>query len=64
MVLLYIVGILAAMRPCGVIVLVTELFIAESKTQVYGCLHNYLARFPNAAKELGKHNSYTPMTYS
>ena len=30
------VGILSGMRPCGVIVILTELFIAESKSQVYG----------------------------
>lgn len=43
------------MRPCGVIVLLTELFISESKSQVYGCMHNYLAHYPTAAKQLGKH---------
>jgi len=42
------------MRPCGVIVLLTELFIAESNTQVYGSLHNYYANHPNAAKRIGK----------
>lgn len=48
------VGILAGMRPCGVIVLLSELFIAESTAQVYGCLHNYFASYPNAANQTGQ----------
>ena len=47
-------GVFAGMRPCGVIVLQTELFIAESNTQVYGSLHNYTANHPNAVKRIGK----------
>lgn len=30
-------GILAGIWPCGIITLISELFISESKTQVYGC---------------------------
>ena len=36
------IGILAGMWPCGVITLIRELFIAESKSQVYGHLHQFL----------------------
>ena len=36
------IGILAGMWPCGIITLVRELFLAESKSQVYGHLHQYL----------------------
>ena len=44
------VGVLAGMRPCGVIVLLGELFISESKAQVYGYLHNFFAMHPDVAK--------------
>jgi hypothetical protein len=53
MVTLFNIGVLAGMRPCGVIVLLSELFIAESKTQVYGSLHNYYSNYPVAAKNIG-----------
>ena len=46
------------MRPCGVIVLLSELFTAESKTQVYGCLHNYYTCHPRAAADIGMAISY------
>lgn len=46
------------MRPCGIIVLLSELFTAESKTQVYGCLHNYYACHPSAAADIGMAISY------
>lgn len=41
------------MRPCGIIVFLSELFTAESKTQVYGCLHNYYSHHPSTANEIG-----------
>ena len=46
-------GILAGMRPCGIIVLLNELFTAESKSQVYGCLHNYYRLHPSTAQSIG-----------
>lgn len=49
------VGILAGMRPCGVIVLLGELFVSESKNQVYGYLHSFFAMHPDVAKSIGKH---------
>lgn len=52
------VCILAGMRPCGVIVLLGELFISESKTQVYGYLHNFFAMHPDVAKCIGKGSNY------
>ena len=39
-------GILAGMWPCGIIVLVAELFRAESKSQVYAAIHEFLRRNP------------------
>ena len=51
-------GILAVMWPCGVIVHVSELFTAESKTQVYGQLHDLLWTHPRAAMKLSKYVTY------
>ena len=47
------VGVLAGMRSCGIIVLLNELVSSESNSQVYGCLCNYYALHPNAAREIG-----------
>lgn len=47
-------GILAAMWPCGVITFVQELFLAESKSQVYGHLHQYLQSNPETASHLSE----------
>jgi len=46
-------GILIGMRPCGMIILFSELFTAESKTQVYANLHEFLRKNSKAAKNLG-----------
>ena len=46
------IGILAGMWPCGVISFIRELFIAESKAQVYGHLHQFLQSNPDTAKKL------------
>ena len=51
----YDVGILAGMRPCGIVVLFTELFNAESKSQVYASLHEFLRRHSSVSKNIGKH---------
>ena len=45
-------GILAGVWPCGVITLLSELFISESKSQVYGHLHSFLQSAPNTADNL------------
>ena len=37
---------------CGVVVLLSELYIAESKGQVYGSQHNYYVRYPHAAQRI------------
>ena len=39
---LWFTGILAGVWPCGTISMLSELFGAESKGQVYGYLHSYL----------------------
>ena len=37
-------GVLAGIWPCGVITMLSELFVAESKSQVYASLHEYCRR--------------------
>ena len=40
------------------IVLLAELFTAESKAQVYGCLHELLEQNPVALNNIGKSHPY------
>ena len=56
-------GILAGVCPCGVIVLLSELYGSESKLQVYGCVHNHLKCHPQVAQRTGKAN-YTMSLYT
>ena len=51
--IIYVTGLLAGLRSCGIIVLLAELFTAESKTQVYGCLHEFLRRSSKAISAIG-----------
>lgn len=53
--ILLFVGILAGLRPCGVIVLLSELFTSESKPQVYAYLHEFLTNNPSVSNKLGKY---------
>jgi hypothetical protein len=46
-------GIVVGAWPCGIIVLVGELFGAESMSQVYGSVHTFLQENEQAAKDLG-----------
>ena len=50
------VGILAGIQPCGIIVLFAELFNAESKSQVYAHLHEFLRKNAKFSNNLGKDN--------
>lgn len=47
-------GILAGMWPCGIITLIRELFIAESKSRVYGHIHQFLQNNSETASHLRK----------
>ena len=47
------IGILAGIWPCGVITLLGELYVAESKSQVYGSLHNHIQRNSECLSKLG-----------
>ena len=42
------------MWPCGIVTLISELFLAESKAQVYGHLHQFLQSVPTTASNLSK----------
>ena len=48
---------MAGMCPCGMIVLLSELFISESLPQVYGSLHQFYASNPAAASRISKYTS-------
>ena len=52
------IGILAGMWPCGIITFIRELFIAESKSQVYGHLHDFLLINEGAASSLSKFTNF------
>lgn len=52
--LLIITGILAGMWPCGVITWLNELFVSESKSQVYGQLHDFLKTAPITASNISR----------
>ena len=47
-------GVLAAMWPCGIITLLCELFISESKSQVYAHLLQFLQTSQEASSKLSK----------
>ena len=47
------IGILAGIWPCR-ITLLAELYIVESKSQVYGALHNHIQRNSESVSKLGK----------
>lgn len=47
------------MWPCGIITMVRELFGSESKSQVYGHIHDYLRNAPHTAEKL----SYVSCTF-
>ena len=56
-------GIFSGMRPCGIIMIVSELFISESLSQVYGILHNFFQRNDEAVSTLGIDNSIDHIDY-
>lgn len=47
-------GIVVGAWPCGTVVLMGELFGAESKSQVYGSIHTFLQENEQNTGELGK----------
>lgn len=49
------IGILAGVWPCGVVAFLSELFISESKSQVYGALHSFYQLVPTTASSIGEY---------
>ena len=47
-------SILAGIWPCGIITLLAELFIRESKSQVYGAVHDFIRCNPEATEDISK----------
>ena len=45
---------MVGMRPCGLIILLAELFSAESISQIYANLHEHLRSNSNVASNLRK----------
>ena len=48
------VGVMLGAWPCGIIVLLGELFGAESRSQVYALLHTFLMKNSSSTKEIRK----------
>ena len=48
----YLIGIEAGAWPCGIVVMLSELYGAESKAQVYGALHTFLQENKDATARL------------
>ena len=49
-------GILAGMKPCGIILTLAELFTLESISEVYGNLHEYLRKHSGVTGIAKSHN--------
>ena len=47
-------GILAGIWPCGIITILSELYVTESKSQVYGALHDFIQRCCSSLSDLSK----------
>ena len=47
-------SILAGIWPCGTITLLTELFVTESKAQVYGAVHDFLDSNPGSTADISE----------
>ena len=49
---------MAGIWPCGVITLLDELYISESKSQVYGAIHSFFLNNENSMSDLSKKQKY------
>ena len=47
-------GVLAGIWPCGIVTLLNELYISESKSQVYGAIHSFMRVNEATLTELSK----------
>lgn len=50
-----IIGVMAGMWPYGVLVMFTELYTAESLSQVYGALHDSFITHPSLSNSLSEY---------
>jgi hypothetical protein len=48
-------GVVAGMWPCGILIMLKELFVAESKSQVYAALHELLSSHRDISTSLRMH---------
>ena len=48
-------GILAGVWPYGIVAFLSELFVSESKAQVYGALHSFYQLAPRAASNISEY---------
>jgi len=53
---MYLAGVLAAMWPCGIITSLNELYCSESKSLVYGYLHDFYNEFPDIGSNIRECN--------
>ena len=51
------IGVLAGIWPCGVVIFVAELFVSESKSQVYGILHDFCQTNADSTKNISKYHT-------
>ena len=47
-------GVLAGMWPCGVVIMLTELFTAESLSQVYAAIHELFTNHSTITENLSE----------
>lgn len=52
-------GIVVGAWPCGTVVMIGELFGAESKSQVYGTIHTFLHENEEATRHIRKYMKYS-----
>ena len=52
----HVAGVLVGAWPCGIIIMISELFQAESNSQVHGSLHQYFSDDPLVLDKLGTYN--------
>ena len=59
-----ITGILAGIWPCGIITLAEELFLAESKSQVYGSIHSFMEMNQTSTSDISRLKVYSSSSVS
>lgn len=52
------IGVLAVMWPCGIVNNLSKLYSSESKSLVYGYLHDFYTQMPANASEISKQSLF------